>query len=123
MLNVSDIERRINYRDLCQAFIGLFIGVGLLYVNGGWSAFRSPISMSFMEYYLVNDIGLFLIPVIIMTLLGLNLSDYGIRPCSSKHMILAMIVGLLFFPIVFVTAKSPDFQSYYLQAKIGRAHV
>lgn len=116
MLKLGDIVKRVNSRDLCQATLGLSLAVGLLYLNGGWSAFRSPNPMSFMEYYLVNDIALLLIPAIVIMLCGLNLSDYGIRACSRKHTIVALIVGFLFFPIVYVTAKSPDFQEYYLQA-------
>lgn len=96
--------------------MGIGIGIGLLYLNGGWSAFRSSNPMSFMEYYLVNDLGLFLIPLIVMTLGGRNLSDYALRMCSRKHMVVAIAIGLLFFPVVLLTAKSPDFQTYYLQA-------
>ena len=96
--------------------MGIGIGIGLLYLNGGWSAFRSSNPMSFMEYYLVNDVGLFLIPLIVMTLGGRNLSDYALRMCSRKHMVVAIAIGLLFFPVVLLTAKSPDFQTYYLQA-------
>lgn len=96
--------------------MGIGIGIGLLYLNGGWSAFRSSNPMSFMEYYLVNDLGLFLIPLIVMTLGGRNLSDYALRMCSRKHMVVAIAIGLLFFPVVLLTATSPDFQTYYLQA-------
>jgi membrane protease YdiL (CAAX protease family) len=96
--------------------MGIGIGIGLLYLNGGWSAFRSSNPMSFMEYYLVNDLGLFLIPLIVMTLGGRNLSDYALRMCGRKHMVVAIAIGLLFFPVVLLTAKSPDFQTYYLQA-------
>lgn len=96
--------------------MGIGIGIGLLYLNGGWSAFRSSNPMSFMEYYLVNDLGLFLIPLIVMTLGRRNLSDYALRMCSRKHMVVAIAIGLLFFPVVLLTAKSPDFQTYYLQA-------
>jgi membrane protease YdiL (CAAX protease family) len=96
--------------------MGVGTGAGLLFMNGGWSAFRSSNPMSFMEYYLVNDIGLFLIPVIVITLSGRQLSDYALQMCSRRHMYVALAIGLLFFPVVLITAKSPDFQTYYLQA-------
>jgi membrane protease YdiL (CAAX protease family) len=102
--------------DLWLATMGVGTGAGLLFMNGGWSAFRSSNPMSFMEYYLVNDIGLFLIPVIVITLSGRQLSDYALQMCSRRHMYVALTIGLLFFPVVLITAKSPDFQTYYLQA-------
>lgn len=102
--------------DLWLASTGLGIAIGLLYLNGGWSAFRSYNPMSFMEYYLINDIGLFIIPAIIIALSRLNVADFGIRGCDRKHIVTAVVIGLLFFPVVLVTAKSSDFQTYYLQA-------
>lgn len=45
-----------------------------------------------------------------------NLSDYGLQMCNRKHVYVALIAGLLFFPIVLVTAKSSDFQSYYISS-------
>jgi membrane protease YdiL (CAAX protease family) len=106
----------IKKSDTWLAAMGLSIGVGLLYLNGGWSAFRSSTPMSFMEYYLVNDIALFIIPLVVITFCGRSLSDYAIRMCNRKHLAIAVAIGLLFFPVVLITAKSADFQTYYLQA-------
>lgn len=106
---VKDMDARL-------AGTGISLGIALLYLNGGWSAFRSAYPMSFMEYYLVNDIGLFVIPIIVMTTLGRNLGDYGLRMCDRKHLYAAIGIGLVFFPIVLITAKSADFQSYYISA-------
>jgi len=106
----------IKKSDTWLAAMGLVIGVGLLYLNGGWSAFRSSTPMSFMEYYLVNDIALFIIPLVVITFCGRSLSEYAMRTCDRKHLAIAVAIGLLFFPVVLITAKSADFQTYYLQA-------
>jgi membrane protease YdiL (CAAX protease family) len=113
MLKVVKIFKN---QDFWLATLGIGLGIGLLYLNGGWTVFHSPYPMSFMEYYLTNDIGLFLIPVIVITLLGRNLADFGVRACGRKHAFFAVLVGGLFFPVVLMTAKAPEFQSYYLQA-------
>jgi membrane protease YdiL (CAAX protease family) len=105
----KDIDTRL-------AGSGIGLGIALLYLNGGWSAFRSANPMSFMEYYLVNDIGLLVIPIIAITIFGRNLSEYGLQTCDRKHLYVALAIGLLFFPIVLITAKSADFQSYYINA-------
>jgi membrane protease YdiL (CAAX protease family) len=101
--------------DIWLAIMGISLGVSLLYLNGGWSSFRSSQPMSFTEYYLINDVALLVIPLIVITVCGLNTSDYGLRSCSWKHIITAGVIGLLFFPVVLVTAKAPEFQAYYLQ--------
>ncbi len=103
----------------CDAYLagtGFGLGLTLLYLNGGWSAFRSANPMSFMEYYLVNDIGLLIIPLIIIILCKQSLQNYGLQMCERKHIYAALGIGLLFFPVVLMTAKSADFQSYYLSA-------
>jgi membrane protease YdiL (CAAX protease family) len=71
--------------------------------------------MDFFEYYLINDIALLVMPLIVITVCGLNTSDYGLRSCSRKHIIAAAVIGVLFFPVVLITAKAPEFQAYYLQ--------
>lgn len=106
----------VKHLDTRLAGIGISIGICLLYLNGGWSAFRCPNPMSFMEYYLVNDIGLLLIPLLLVTFSGRTMNDYGLQMCTRKHIIAAIGIGLLFFPVVLVTAKSSDFQIYYMSA-------
>jgi membrane protease YdiL (CAAX protease family) len=106
----------VKKHDSWLATMAIGIGVGLLYLNGGWSSFRSSHPMAFLEYYLINDIALLLVPLIVITLCGLSTSDYGLRSCSRKHLIAAAVIGLLFIPVVLITAKSSDFQAYYLQA-------
>lgn len=102
--------------DVYLSGTGFGLGFTLLYLNGGWSAFRSANPMSFMEYYLVNDIGLLIIPLIIIILCKQSLQNYGLQMCERKHIYAALVIGLLFFPVVLMTAKSADFQSYYLSA-------
>ena len=106
----------VKHVDARLAGIGIGLGIALLYLNGGWSVFRSASLMSFMEYYLINDIGLLVIPIIAIIIFRQNLSDYGLQMCNRKHVYVALIVGLLFFPIVLITAKSSDFQSYYISS-------
>ena len=106
----------VKHVDARLAGIGISLGIALLYLNGGWSVFRSANPMSFMEYYLINDIGLLVIPIIAIIIFRRNLSEYGLQTCDRKHLYVALTIGLLFFPIVLITAKSADFQSYYINA-------
>ena len=106
----------IKKHDIWLAIMGTSLGICLLYLNGGWSSFRSSHPMDFFEYYLINDIALLVIPLIVITVCGLSTSDYGLRSCSRKHLVAAAVIGVLFFPVVLVTAKAPEFQAYYLQA-------
>lgn len=96
--------------------LGTAISAVLLYRNGGWSAFRSPVPMGWEEYYIFNT-SLLLLPPFLLILWGMRreLSEFGLTPGDVKWGTIGAIAGwILFLPVLWFVGPLPAFQTYYV---------
>lgn len=99
--------------------IGMAISLLLLWKNGGWAAFRSPIGFRGFDDYNLFNIAVLLLPTLTWILLVLKreVSDFGLTPGNVKGALLfALITLAIFAPICFLFfSKLPAVQSYYVR--------
>lgn len=104
--------------DAAVGWTTLIVGIalsGLLYWKNHYT------DMWFEEYYLFNT-ALLLWPPLCLILFGFRreLSEFGMTAGDIKGGSLAALVGfLLFLPVLYFVARTPDAQSYYLGVLLG----
>ena len=94
---------------------GMAISTLLLWKNGGWPVFRCPTQMNVVEFNLFNICMLLAPPLTwILVVLRRDLSDFGLTPGNARGaLILSLIVGVAYIPVLALFSGQQAFQSYY----------
>lgn len=109
-----DVQRGDGFGPWLRPVIGFLLCGVLLYMNGGWSLFRSNHVMGFFEYYCVNTSSLLVVTFFALICGRQTFADYGLSRPSARLVLIAFTLVLLFFPFVNLTSKTLIFQQYYL---------
>lgn len=99
--------------------LGMSISLLLLWKNGGWPAFRSPIGFRGFDDFNLFNIAVLLLPPLTWILLVLKreVSDFGLTPGNAKGALLFSVITVaIFAPVCFLWfSKLHAVQIYYIR--------
>jgi membrane protease YdiL (CAAX protease family) len=95
--------------------VGILCAAGMLWKNILYPRYFRGDGMDFAEFNLWNIVILLLPPLcLLLVFLKRDLSEFGMRPCSTEGMAVGWVGGLLFLPVLWVVGRTPQFQNYYI---------